>query len=338
MSRRTTPIGFLPGDIDLSSHCMFSYPKKDDAFIRNIADFIYAGMNTGELCICAVQGDAQERIRQRMAQIGVDLDSKPEQLSIVKASDFYTPGGKIDISSSMHFWQQKLEVAKSRWKGMRIYGDVSEVLSSRTMRLKLMEYEALINLKFPMIIALCGYQTSTITRSLLLQARSVHPFIANSKSIRRNTAFLSTSKFLAGFYRFRRASKQYNASPREVHAVQEDFEELAARTPLTMSEIDEVKTVIGDVFADAVEQLTGDNNPDCSHIHVTYAPESSQFLIILWYHKMKDAADQPEPSSSDQLEDDEINTTHQLMDEMRVHQMNSDRVITMAKRYSAWWV
>lgn len=334
MKSPTTPLGFLPGDIDRGAHCIFVYNKKDDGFVQNVVDFLSAGIKAGELCVCAVHGPIKEKINERMVQSGADASLKRGQVSILDSSEVYLHDGTFDTSSTISFWQRKLALARHRWKGLRIFGDVIDMFSNRATRLKYVEYEALMNLDFQADIALCGYQSNAITRSLLLQAKSVHPFIANNRSIRKNAAFLNTAKFLAGFYKFRRVSKEY-MHPCHKDVVHEDFEAIAARTPLTMPEIEGMKAGIGEVFTNISKRINyGSDSP---HVHITFAPESDKFLVILWYH-VPNAVIAADPVGHDQLDHNDFQLAHHLMDKVHVERLNGDMAVTMVKKYSATWI
>ncbi|NIN99102.1 MAG: hypothetical protein GTN93_28480, partial [Anaerolineae bacterium] len=168
------------------------------------------------------------------------------QLCILDAAYVYTPDGCWDRRYTMRFWQERLEIAGRKYNGLRAFGDCSRLVRGRVARLKLLEYEALVNLGCAANIALCGYGSSGATRSFLQQAKSVHPFIASSRSVQRNHLFVETSKFLGGLYRFRRVSRVYPADASRAREARKDLEEIAARTPLAIPEIEEMKVAMSE--------------------------------------------------------------------------------------------
>lgn len=337
MSIRTTPLGFLPGDIDLRSHCMFIYPERDENFVRSIVGYLSAGMNAGELCICAVNGGVREQIKERMVQLGADPVSEPEsgQLCVLDAADVYTPHGIMDAAFTMRFWQNSTEIAGRKWKGLRVFGDSSPTLQGSVSRLKLLEYEALVNVNFPMSIALCGYRSSTLTRSFLLQAKSVHPFIANRRSIRRNNSFVETRRFLNGLYRFRRATRQYAAVPRQARVVREDLEEIAARTPLTMLQIEEMKVAVTEAFANAVEHGCHGLESDSAHVHVVFMPQPDRFTVTVRDHGPGFEFVHSDLPDSDQVRQRGLYLIRCLTDDVQVERRNGDTIVTVVKKYSS---
>jgi len=331
----TTPLGFLPGNIDVRSHCIFLYPQKDEAFVKSVVSYLVAGIDAGELCVCAIRGPVREKVRERMAQLGVPSGPEPGsgQLLIVDSADVYLRGESLDTRGAVRFWGDKLEAARSKWNGLRAFGDTCEARWGRAARLKILEYEALLNVGYSANIGLCGYQSDAAPRSFLLQAKSVHPFIANARSIRRNQTFLTTPKFFAGFYRFRRSSKVYLETASHIRAALQDFEEIAARTPLTMLEIDDIKAAIGTVFGTLIG-CCGDR-AGSSHAHVVFTSDVDGFTILLKCHgSAAESALRPDVPAADQLGQQIVHLTPYPMDEVRVEARDTDAVVTMVRRYT----
>jgi len=332
---RTTPLGFLPGDIDLQSHCMFLYGKKDDAFVKNVVAYLAAGINAGELCVCAIHGPIREKISERMSRLGIRSGSKSGsgQLIILDASHVYVRGSSLDTRGAIRFWRDKVEVARSRWNGLRAFGDAGPIRWTRAARLKILEYEALLNMDYSANIGMCGYQSDVGPRSFILQAKSLHPFLANGRSIRRNQAFLAAPKFFAGFYRFRRASKVYTGSLSQLRMVLKDFEEIAARTPLTMPEIDDMKAAIGAAFGAVIAQCGLEEREGQSHLHAVFTSDADAFTILLRRHGSESGL-HAEAFLLDQLRRQIVHSKPYPVDEVHVETRGLDTVVTMVKRYS----
>lgn len=333
MSAQTTPLGFLPGDIDTRTHCMFIYSEKDETFVRSVVDYLSAGIEAGEMCVCALSAPTGDMIRERIRQLGMGSELKSGQLTIVDSSDVYLRNGRLDLTSAAQFWGEKNAFAKSKSAGLRAFGEVEPVFFNRTFRLKVLEYEALIGLNFSANIAMCGYR-SGITRSFLLQVKSVHPFIANSKSIRRNQSFVNPRKFLGGFYRFRHVSKKYPAVRQSTDAVREDFEDIAGRTPLLVSEVEEMKEAIGEVFECLADRARRGPRPESFHVHVTFAPTKDRFIIVLWYHGEWPEATHPDLSSAGAPAQDVFLSVRRLADDVHAENLNGDTVVTLVKECS----
>jgi hypothetical protein len=280
MSVRYTPIGFLPGDIEVNTHCIFTYGKKDDAFIRSVVEFLAAGINAREFCVCALDSPARDRVRDRMMQLGVDSDpnGRFSQFAIFGLKDvYYTPAGVFDTYHALKFWHEKLNIANQRWNGLRCFVDAGTVPLDRPSRLKLLEYEAILNINFSANLAMCAYQSDVTSRSFFLQARKLHPYIANVRSLRKKHDYVPSEKFFAGFYRYNRVSRTYGYSPGQLSVVQEDLENLAARTPLRMSEIRDLKDSLAVVFGELLQQ----NVTNTSNLHIIFDSKPDKFAVIL---------------------------------------------------------
>jgi anti-sigma regulatory factor (Ser/Thr protein kinase) len=316
---------------------MFVYPRKDESFVEAVSKFCLAGVDNEERCVCCVDSPVRERIIERMAQLGASPETEfgSGPMAVYGSSDVYMHGGIFDLVSVIRFWRENLEIARSKWNGLRIFGDVESVIMSRSGRLKLLEYEALANLDFPASIALCGYQSSlTATRSFLLQVRSVHPFIANSSSIKRNNTFLSTGRFLAGFYRFRRVCRSYPATFQNASAMRQDLEEVAVRTRLTLPQIEELRGAASEAFVNAVEHGCG--NDASAKVSVAFVPDFDRFLVIVRDRGVGFRPGDPATADEGRTRRRGMRLIRAFADEVRVERRGGQTIVTIAKKYPSF--
>jgi anti-sigma regulatory factor (Ser/Thr protein kinase) len=335
MSKQTTPLGFLAGDIDLHSHCMYVYTKRDEIFTRNVAEFLAAGLRVGELCVAVLGASARKKVRDQLGEPGLEPapESETAQLVLCDPTDVYTRNGMLDTDKIADFWRRQLDLARGRWNGVRAFGDPGLVPWNRIERLKFLEYEALVNLACPMTIVMCGYQAGATARSWLLQARSVHPFIANSRSIRRNPTYVETPRFLSGLYKFRRVSREYPAIPGQEEAAHRDVEEVAARTPLSMTEIGELKLVVGALLSHMVQHGRPASGGSQPHFHVTFTAEADQFLVTIRSHYLHFRDGCQEVPDIRRHVEASWHATDKLIDELKVESWRGEAAVTLAKRY-----
>jgi hypothetical protein len=205
--------------------------------------------------------------------------------------------------------------------------------SRRIERLKFLEYEALVNLGCPMTIVMCGYQSGATGRNWLLQARSTHPFIANSRSIRRNPTYVETSRFLSGLYKFRRVSREYPAIPGQEEAAHRDVEDVAARTPLSMTEIEELKFVVGALLSHMIQHgrpVPGGGQP---HFHVTLAAESDKLLMTIRTHGFAHQGEYTEPADLRKHLQSYRSMSDGAMDGLSVESWRGKAVVTVTRAY-----
>jgi len=279
MNTRYTPIGFLPGDVELRTHCMFTYGRKDDTFVRSVVEFLAAGVNARELCVCVLDGPTRERVRDRMTQLGVDSDPHgwSSQLVILGMSDIYLPNGLFDTRHALNFWREMLDVASKRWNGLRAFVDAGAIHLDRPARLKLLEYEAILNVNFSANIAMCAFQTDNTPRSLFLSAKKLHPYIANSRSLRKNHNYIPSDRFFASFYRYSCVPRVYSWTSSQLPVIQEDLENIAVRTPLNTNDIRDLKESVAVVF----RELAGcRHKTNSSRLHVTFDSKPGRFSVV----------------------------------------------------------
>ncbi|MCL6629364.1 MAG: MEDS domain-containing protein [Armatimonadetes bacterium] len=280
MNTRYTPIGFLPGDVELRTHCMFTYGRKDDTFVRSVVEFLAAGVNARELCVCVLDGPTRERVRDRMTQLGVDSDPRgwSSQLVILGMSDIYLSDGLFDTHHALKFWREMLDVASNRWNGLRTFVDAGAIHLDRPARLKLLEYEAMLNVNFSANIATCAFQTDNTPRSFFLSAKKLHPYIANSRSLRKNHNYIPSDRFFTSFYRYSCIPRVYSWTSSQLPVIQEDLENVAVRTPLNTNDIHDLKESIAVVF----HELAGCREKSMpSRLHVTFDSKPGRFTVVL---------------------------------------------------------
>lgn len=295
MNTRHTPIGFLPGDVELRTHCMFTYGRKDDTFARSVVEFLAAGVNARELCVCVLDGPTRERVRTLMMQLGVDSDpcGWSSQLVILGMNDIYFPEGMFDTRHALKFWREMLDVGSRRWNGLRTFVDAGAIHLDRAARLKLLEYEAILNVNFAANIAMCAFQTDNTPRSFFSSAKKLHPYIANSRSLRKNHNYIPSDRFFTSFYRYSCVPRVYSWTPSRLPAIQEDLENIAVRTPLNAKDIRDLKESIAVVL----QELAGcRQNGNSSRLHVTFDSKPDRFTVVIRCYSR--VADLSEISSS----------------------------------------
>lgn len=320
MNKRSLPLGFLPGVVCPGTHCMLSYNKPDEAFINSVSKYIFAGIASGQMCVCVVLDPIRNLIKGQMSRLGISLTSR--QFVLPNATDVYMPLGHFDLKSAAGYYTEQEQIAQSKWNGMRVFADASAAIQTRAMRIKILEYEAQVNSQPTDTTALCGYQASLLPRSYILQVKSIHPFIASLKSMRQNRDFCEPDKFLSGLYRFRRVDREYPATPDQKNKICSDLEEAAIRTMMSISDIGRIQEAVYGLFATIMESM-----PPCpkrSHIHLVLDPKPDKFSVILRYHRALFQGIPPRWS---------LPLACKIMDVVHIGECGPDTIITMSKRY-----
>ncbi len=315
---------------------MFVYPKRDETFFKRISGYLNAGLDNGEMCVCITPIDAG-RILQQMQSLGMDTDHavKSGQLAIYSFDNVYLRWGMFDVRRLAEFWTEKIREAHEHWKSIRVFGDIDSAMGSRTLRLKLLEYESKANLTSSLMsISMCGYQSSTMPRTLLVQLKDIHPYLASVRSIKTNHRYIDPSRFLNTFYRFQRISKIYAASPRHARECRRHFEEIAARTPMTMDEMEDMKLAVCEAFNNATEHGCAGVPEDLRHIHVCFHPQTTGFRVEVRDHGpgfiMPPDDETPEPQG---LRKRGLHLMRNLVSAVDVERRRDDTVVTLYQEY-----
>jgi len=319
---------------------MFIYPKRDEVFYDRIAGYLKAGIDAGEMCVCASPVSVHSML-SHMQALGVDTDHavKTGQLAVLDSEEVYLNWGILDVRRATAVWTEKIEKADKLWNGVRIFGDTKYPLENRTARLKLLEYESKVNIASSrMSMALCGYQSSITPRALLVQMKSVHPFLASTRSIKTNHSYVEPARFLSTFYRFRRVPRVYPAAAENARECRRHFEEIAARTPMMMTEMEDMKLALGEAFANALEHGCEGLPADQCHIHVRFSPNTAGFTIEVRDHG--NGFTTPCDGSVSQplkVRRRGIQLMSNLVSEVHIQRRRSDTVITLHLEYSCPW-
>lgn len=314
---------------------MFEYPRRDKVFDDRVASYLRAGLDVGEMCLYVASVSADPVI-ERLYDMGVDARHavKTGQLAVHRFGDTYMPDGILDTARLNGFWSDRVRSA-GKWRGLRIFGDTTGLEASRTLRLKMLEYESLVNAdKSGLSLVLCGYESSTTLRSLLVQMKSVHPFLASTRSIRTNQRYLDPRRFLGMFYRFRRTSGTYTACARSITECCRRFEELAARTPMSMPELESMKLAVSEAFSNALKHGCPGLPADRCHIHVCFLSEPTGFTVEIRDHGPGFALS---AESRAQLEPQGrgIELMSSLVSALDIRRRRDDTVVTLRIQYAA---
>ena len=281
MEERRTPIGFLAGDIGENSHCVYTYLRRDERLVKSIALFLQSGLRAGETSVCLADDDMCLAVVSHLDGLGIS-DGTPSLIVRGHAR----PAGDKGIRHVGHltgFVREHVRTCRTG-QATRIFADFGDIYCARNARFKLLEYEAEISLHCPLTVMMCGYQICPSARTRLTQIRRAHPYLANDESIRRNPYYVEPSRLLASLHKYRRVSRKYPALEGQTGALQEDIEETAARTPLSVADITCLQEAAGQVFTHLVDKCRPASETALPHFHVIFAPDPERFLITLRMH------------------------------------------------------
>lgn len=329
----TTPIGFLPGVIWANSHILYTYTHRDEKFIKSVVDYLMGGVDHGELPVCLIEQPFLDDIAVRLADRCSSIRKKDRPLFVLQSpEESFLANGVLDVVALREFWNSRILSCCPDSHGIRLFSDVGRLASNRIARLKLIEFESRMNYALPANLTLCAYDFNVAGRSMLAQARSVHPFIANCRSIRINPEYMQPSQFLSAFYRRASVCREYTAHPSEIESVAQHLAEAAARTPLTIPEVFGLCTAVTWVVNHLIERNhSGGSNK--KRIQVTFASESDAFRVTI-----KDSSDLA--AISEPMDDGHVSRStllaNGLVDDLSLQTWNNTISIALTKRYHSY--
>ncbi len=334
--RDTTPFGFLDTDVEKGSHIMYEYARKDEAFIRNVVGFITAGVSAGEMVGCAMDASTCSEIERSLVARGVGMDpSDPTtQVFLSDTKSVFLHDGLFCAESTARYCRRLLSEADSRGMGLRIVSDSLDASVSKVTRMKLLEYEALWPSDMAFTVALSTYEASAPLKSFLTEVRRIHPLIATDKGLRRNRTHMDPKRFLSSFYRYQRVTKEYPTAPTSEWSVISDFEEIAARTPLSAVEISSFRTALGLLLVHSVGGFSyhGVAAPVLGRrFQVSYSTESDKMIVAVHYHAPGIQNERPDYRQF--IENGRI-LSEGLADDLRIEVWPDTIVVTMVKAYT----
>lgn len=334
--RTTTPLGFVSGEVEIGAHIMYTYAKRDETFVRNVIDFILAGLSVGEMVACALCGPLRAEIKCRLVAQGVNTDPNDPNVQVFlgDASSVFVGDGLFCPESTTRHCRCLLAAAQERGMGLRVITDIMDLSISKVTRMKLLEYEALWQTDLAFTVAIGAYETSVAMKSYLTEARRLHAFIATSKGIRRNLTHVDPTRFLSSFYRYQRVTKEYPAVPTADWSAIRDFEEIAARTPLTAIEISNFRTALGLLLVHSIGGFMYGGIPAPvlgQHFHVSFITESDKMMVVGRYH-----APGIHNANTDyqELVNGSRTLSESLADELRIEVREDLAIVTIVKMYS----
>jgi signal transduction histidine kinase len=175
---RSTGIGVV-GDVPWGTHFFLFHETKDD-LIDACIPYFRAGLESGELCIWAINDPlTEEEVRYclRDAIAGFDGYFESRSIEIVRGREWYMTGDDLDLEKVTRGWKQKMERAlNGGYAGLRLSADTAW-LDKRDWK-EFCEYEKEVNdsiLDTPML-ALCTYPLPGSAAAEILDVTRTHQF------------------------------------------------------------------------------------------------------------------------------------------------------------------
>jgi len=202
-------LGFTEERVPEGQHICYIF-NEDAERKRVMAKYLESGMLAKEKLLYLVDVMTPEEMKDCLAELGVDVRSKPDAVAIAEAAPAYCPGGFFNATEMLgvvrDFQQQAL---REGYTGSRGTGEMSWCLAEgRANEEDLMEYEARLNelvAEYP-YTACCQYDARRFDGGMIMNVLSVHPMMIVRGQLVRNPYFVAPETFLEEYRARRKAN------------------------------------------------------------------------------------------------------------------------------------
>jgi DNA-binding CsgD family transcriptional regulator len=169
----------LVGVLPWGSHLCLFYETKTD-LVSAVVPFLKAGLESQECCIWAVSELLTlEEAKQALRQAIPDFDRyvADGSIEIFPASEWYLDEGRLDLTSIIGRWHEKLQDALSRgYEGLRASGDTVWLKTEHLDDFSAYERELDEALAGRCITVLCTYPLTVSRAADVLDLARIHQF------------------------------------------------------------------------------------------------------------------------------------------------------------------
>lgn len=186
--------------LNRGSHSACIYKVKKEQF-SSVVPFILYGLKTNEKCIYIADENTKKEIIQMFKDvIPIEEYIDSHQLELFTREEAYLKDGCFDPDSMITLLRQYEEHAlKNGYKGLRITGEMTWILTKLPGTERIIEYEAKLNHFFPTstCTALCQYNEKKIDPDILFDVVCTHPNLIIYGTLYENSHYLPPDEFFA---------------------------------------------------------------------------------------------------------------------------------------------
>ncbi len=199
-NRRTISLGFSAELMPEGQHICYLY--NDDAERLSVMSrYMESGQAAGEKLLYLVDNMTPEEMTACLESMGVDVRSKPADVTVADATAAYCPSGVFNCEEMLAAVREFYLTAMAEGcPGARGTGEMSWCLvDGLADEESLMEYEAKLNLliaEHP-YTACCQYDTRRLDGPTIMDVLAVHPMVIMRGQLVRNPYFQPPEQFLA---------------------------------------------------------------------------------------------------------------------------------------------
>lgn len=197
---RLISLGFTDERVTEGQHVCYIY--NDDIERRRVmAKYLESGMLEGEKLLYLVDDMTPAEMLDCLEELGVDVRSKADSLTVAEAAPAYCPSGVFNADEMLgairDFYRKAVE--EEGYPGARGTGEMSWCLvEGHADEASLMEYEARLNLlvaEHP-YTACCQYDARRFDGHIIMDVLSVHPVMIVRGQLVKNPYYVEPAEFL----------------------------------------------------------------------------------------------------------------------------------------------
>ncbi|WP_020677172.1 MEDS domain-containing protein [Geopsychrobacter electrodiphilus] len=202
MTQKTTKInlGFAEVEIPVGTHICQIYNDEDE---RNDAllHFLASGLKARERNACFSEQIDNEKLRQLLAEDGIDLDQARAKNDLITAvpSEVYFHQGRFEPERMLNLLATFHNDAKQEgYPAARVIGEMTSEIQKVPGGSRLFEYEAAVNQllkKYP-VTAVCQYDAHVFDGATIMDVMRVHPMMLVRGNVIHNPFYVPAQEIL----------------------------------------------------------------------------------------------------------------------------------------------
>ncbi len=187
-------------DLEFGDHLCFIYENQEEQY-QLIIPFLLFGLNNNEKCIYITNENTKENIIQAFKKVDeLEKYVKLKQLEFFTKEEIYLQSGHFDPERILNLLIQMEKLAiEEGYKGLRVTGEMTWILTGLPKVERILEYEAKLNyfLQKSKCITLCQYNKTKFLPKFLLDIIYTHPKIIINSKLCENPYYIPPTEFLA---------------------------------------------------------------------------------------------------------------------------------------------
>ena len=186
-----------------NDHTALFYRNRSEQFAAAIP-YIQIGLERNERCLYIAADNPVRTVIEALEAGGIDVDREVSagRLTVATPADTYLKKGIFEPDAMIN--ALTLEVKRSLAAGyttFRATGELMWAVNLPSALLRLHEYEALLDLRFPdRFIGLCQYNETSFHPEIISQMLRVHPKVIARGRLIKNPYYIANAQSLAKPY------------------------------------------------------------------------------------------------------------------------------------------